>query len=171
MHPALTVTFAVAAGLVALAGVWSKIIHPAWRKLRVAWAALEDFMQDWNGHPGEPARPGRPAVPERLGVLARLDHQRDTLRTHGEEQARQSAALAQIRHEVLPNNGGSLRDRVDMLATHVDDLTDTLATHIRHSDAERAYLLGALQTYHPDVPPLEPPPDPEDDGSGHEPKE
>ena len=55
-------------------------------------AALMQMLEDWRG---TPARPGVDAVP---GVMERLQ-------SH-------TVALDEIRHEVFPNSGGSLRDSV-----------------------------------------------------------
>lgn len=68
-----------------------KLVAPTLRRFR-------DFLDDWGG---EDARPG---VPERLGVMARLDR---------------------IEHELHPNSGKSLRDQTNRLETA---LTDHLAT-------------------------------------------
>lgn len=57
----------------------------------------DTFLEDWHG---TPERPGRPAVP---GVMQRLVELEGTVQ--------------QIRHEVFPNSGGSLRDAVDRLET------------------------------------------------------
>ena len=61
--------------------VWKagKLVGPTVRKVL-------DFLDDWNG---EPARPG---VPQRLGVMARLD---------------------EMHHELHPNSGSSLADAVN----------------------------------------------------------
>ncbi|MFF9403830.1 hypothetical protein [Streptomyces sp. NPDC014744] len=61
---------------------------------------LDEFGDDWNG---VEARPG---VPERPGVMARLDR----IEQKGTER---SARLARIDHELHPNSGQSLRDAVD----------------------------------------------------------
>ena len=140
LHPALVTIFAVAAGLGALATVWHKILGPAWRKTRSVYASVDAFLDDWNGEPAQPARPGRPAVPARPGVLARLDHQRNTLATHSDH-------IEQIRHQVLPNGGSSIRDAVARIernqsaqvAAH-DSLAATLAEHIEISQADREDL-------------------------------
>jgi len=53
-----------------------------------------NFLDDWNG---EPARPG---VPQRLGVMARLD---------------------EMHHELHPNSGSSLADAVNRTEKALND--------------------------------------------------
>ena len=57
-----------------------------WRFVGPTVKKVLNFLDDWNG---EPARPG---VPERLGVMARLD---------------------EMHHELHPNHGSSLADAVN----------------------------------------------------------
>jgi len=66
---------------VAVLAVWAlgKRVGPTVKKVL-------NFLDDWNG---EPARPG---VPQRLGVMARLD---------------------EMHHELHPNSGSSLADAVN----------------------------------------------------------
>lgn len=123
LPPAALWIIAVAGGVSTVIAAWKVAIQPIVRKLRAAWRALERFLDDWNGEPAVPARAGHPGVPARHGVLARLDHQRDT--------------LEQVRHEVLPNNGGSLRDAVD-------ELDRRLTEHVDKSEREHADTRQAI---------------------------
>lgn len=63
------------------------------------WPLLRKLGHFLDDVAGEPARPG---VPARPGLMERL---------------------ARIEHEVFPNSGGSLRDRVDQTADAVAALT------------------------------------------------
>ncbi|MCW5252202.1 hypothetical protein [Streptomyces sp. SHP 1-2] len=77
-----------------------------WRGVRAARrlaSKVEDFVDDWQG---VEARPG---VPERPGVMVRLDQI--------------EAQVSHIQHELTPNSGSSLRDAVD----RVDRRTRTMA--------------------------------------------
>lgn len=64
------------------------------------------FLEDWHG---TPERPGRPAVP---GVMERL--------------VQLEQGLQEVRHEMFPNSGGSLRDVVDRLERQASDLVATI---------------------------------------------
>ncbi|MEU1265561.1 hypothetical protein ABZ473_26515 [Streptomyces cellulosae] len=68
-----------------------------WRAVRAARhlsRRTSQFLDDWYG---EPARPGVPAWP---GVMERM--------------AGMEERLGHVWHEVYPNDGGSLRDAVDL---------------------------------------------------------
>lgn len=80
-------------GVLFVIGVFVKL----WKAVRPVWVGVREFLEDWRG---EPARP-EAGVPERPGVMKRL--------ATNEEQ------LAAIRHELYPNSGSSLRDRVDSI--------------------------------------------------------
>lgn len=62
-------------------------------------AQMRQMVEDWTG---EPARPG---VPERPGVMVRLQ----VIETNQEQQG---AQIREIWHEVHPNSGASMRDEV-----------------------------------------------------------
>jgi hypothetical protein len=86
-----------------------------WRAVRPMWVGVREFLDDWRGEEG------RPGVPERPGVMARLH----TIETDGaaakaklDEQAEKIDA---IDHELHPNSGSSLRDRVDRIGTKLDE--------------------------------------------------
>lgn len=74
-----------------LGAFWKKVVKPILSGVR----RLSHFADDWFG---EAARPG---VPERLGVMSRLEQMQ--------------IDLDKIKHEMWPNSGGSLRDVVDRL--------------------------------------------------------
>lgn len=102
------------AGLVALVTflglVWAKLVRPAMRLTDAA----RDFAEDWRGTPEDPVR----GIPARPGVLARLRSLEDTNEAL-------AGVLEQIRHEVLPNSGGSLRDQVDKVSKTLDAHLET----------------------------------------------
>lgn len=83
--------------LVAAAGVAVvlALFRRLWRAVRPMWVGVREFLEDWRGEPG------RPGVPERPGVMERL--------------ANTEAKLDAIDHELHPNSGESLRDRVDQI--------------------------------------------------------
>lgn len=78
--------------------IWGlgKRIAPTVRK-------VTNFLDDWNG---EPARPG---VPQRLGVMARLD---------------------EMHHELHPNSGSSLADAVNRTEKQGKEMGEKLDAHI-----------------------------------------
>lgn len=96
-----------AAGIVTVGGAAAML----WRMLmagRQATKKWDTFLDDWHG---SPARPGRPAIP---GVMERL--------------VDLELGLREIRHEVFPNSGASLRDAVDRLEKTVNGVGDTLSS-------------------------------------------
>ncbi|MEU0797184.1 hypothetical protein ABZ342_44580 [Amycolatopsis sp. NPDC005961] len=90
----------VLGALAAVGAAW-KVLKPAFLAVR----RISHFFDDWFG---EQARPG---VPERPGVMARLEQMQ--------------VDLDKVKHEMWPNSGGSLRDAVDRLekATNSDGRT------------------------------------------------
>lgn len=81
---------AAAALLTALGVFWKA------GKAVLGWARqVADFFDDWRG---QPARPG---VPARAGVMQRL--------------ADFDSRLANVEHELNPNGGRSLHDKVDRI--------------------------------------------------------
>ncbi|GGR38035.1 hypothetical protein GCM10010497_46190 [Streptomyces cinereoruber] len=100
--PGLDSAAAIAAALVALGGA-AALLYRWTRSLRQFRRRIGQFFDDWFGVEGRPGVPERPGVMQRLGSL--------------EEKA------ADIKHEVRPNSGGSLRDavdRVDARTKHLD---------------------------------------------------
>ncbi|MFC8156304.1 hypothetical protein ACFUO0_20010 [Streptomyces cinereoruber] len=100
--PGLDNAAAVAAAVAALGGALA-LLYRWTRSLRQFRRRMTHFFDDWFGVEG------RPGVPERPGVMQRLSSL--------EEKA------ADIKHEVRPNSGLSLRDavdRVDARTAHLD---------------------------------------------------
>ncbi|WP_329368677.1 hypothetical protein OG896_24415 [Streptomyces sp. NBC_00669] len=99
---ALDLVVVWAAAIAAVAG----LLGLAWRvirQLRRLATLVERFVEDWNGVPTRPGVEGHPGVMERLHAI--------------------EAAMADVVHEVRPNNGSSMRDAVD----RVDRRTANLA--------------------------------------------
>lgn len=141
MHPALVWASGVAAALVTIGTLWRTMLGPAVRKATDGARALGDFLDDWKGTPAAPARPGREEVLERPGVLARLDHHRDHLDSLDDQLAEQGRQLEEIRHQVLPNGGGSLRDAVGRLERGQVEQGETL-TRLEEGQATQAQRLA-----------------------------
>lgn len=115
MDPVLKVG-AIAAALAAILTLAGLL----WRGWRTLWREViepfREFLSDWRG---EPAREG---VPERPGVMRRLErveHRLDTV-------------VAEFR----PNGGATLRDVVDDTRTKVGQLeTAPVQVHVHHAAA------------------------------------
>lgn len=90
----------VAAALGTVLGTWlliGKVIIPAAKRIGFWFNSWEQFMVDWAG---EPARPGRDRVP---GVMERLND---------------------IDGELKNNGGSSVKDAVDRIEIHVNEIYD-----------------------------------------------
>lgn len=74
-----------------------------------------NFLDDWNG---EPARPG---VPQRLGVMARLD---------------------EMHHELHPNSGSSLADAVNRTEKQGKELAEQLSAHLANCPAPQTTTIN-----------------------------
>lgn len=77
------------------------------RPLRRTAKGFEQFLEDWNGVPGRPGFDPIPGVPERLHLLERNAKADREL-------------LERIDHELHPNSGGSLRDKVNKTSEDLD---------------------------------------------------
>lgn len=90
----------VGVGAIALAllGV-ARLIQALWRISR----SVSHFLEDWHGTPERPGRPAASGVPERLEVLEKRMTGLDS-------------KVFVIEHEMHPNTGHSLRDKVDQIA-------------------------------------------------------
>jgi hypothetical protein len=95
----ITVALSAVAGAITAASVlWLKVVKP----MRMFMSRAETFWSDWSGVADRPGVPGRP------GMMVRM--------------ASNEAAVAEIRHEVQTNSGGSLRDAVNATQVAVVDL-------------------------------------------------
>lgn len=90
-----------AAGIVTVGGAFALLWRMVSAGIRTG-KKWDMFLEDWHG---TEARPGRPAVP---GIMQRM--------------VDLEAGLLEIRHEVFPNSGGSLRDVVDRLEKQATEL-------------------------------------------------
>lgn len=91
------------------------------------------MSRDWNG---EPARPG--IADAKPGVMQRLYTQDEQFTAVLSRLGKQDVVLAEIRHEVFPNSGKSIKDITDK--TH-DDLTE----HIKRSEEWRESVEARLE--------------------------
>lgn len=85
------------------------------RKVGPGVRAFRAFMRHAMGVPVN-ASTGQPGIPS---IFERLTKQDEVLSKQNEVLAKQNQILDDIRHEVFPNSGNSLRDRVDKTATEV----------------------------------------------------
>lgn len=74
------------------------------RGLRRVAQRVEDFVDDWQGARGRPGVPARAGVMERLDVIER--------------------GLEEVRREVRPNGGSSMRDAINRVDERTRQLTD-----------------------------------------------
>ena len=112
----------LAALIVLIVLVWL-FVKNVWPILRKMGKQADDFL-------GEEARPG---VPRRPGVMERLESQE---KAQSELSAQQSALVAQqsalaetlevVRHELFPNSGKSLRDKLDQTSDVVEQTVESL---------------------------------------------
>lgn len=92
------------------------------------------MTRDWNG---EPARPGiSDGTP---GVMQQLYTQKQQFTAVLERLGTQDVVLAEIRHEVFPNSGKSIKDITDK--THAE-----LAAHIKRSEEWRVSVEARLES-------------------------
>ena len=96
----------VALGTLSLA-VLTVLLGKGWRVVTRTTHLLDDML-------GEPARPG---VPERPGVMQRLQSLTDD--------------IARVQAQVIPNGGSSLRDAIDHLAADLKLVAEDLTEHRR----------------------------------------
>lgn len=97
----------VGVGAIALAllGI-ARLTRALWRISR----SVAHFLEDWHGTPERPGRPPVPGFPERTEALEK--------HTEGmcDRLTRLDMKVTSIEHEMHPNSGRSLRDKVDKIA-------------------------------------------------------
>ena len=108
------------------------------------------FLRDWAG---EPVRPGVKAKPGVMEMLSELSSSQQAIagnQVELEEQHRQlGRQIAEVRHEVTPNSGGSAHDKLSREVREVRDaLSQVLEAHAKQSAVD-AFLLSALAENHP----------------------
>ena len=104
------------------------------RPFRRAAKGFEQFLEDWHGVPERPGFDAIPGIPERLRQLernAREDREK----------------LKEIVHEIRPNSGGSLKDKVNKTAADMDEVrrsVDSRLTQINRLSADVAAVTRTL---------------------------
>lgn len=88
------VWFAIVGGGLAVLGGLGALLRSAWRLVSM----LRRFLDDWFGHNDQPSMPSRVAATE--------------------------SAVEEIKHELLPNSGRSLRDVADRIEQAVTPPTN-----------------------------------------------
>lgn len=74
------------------------IIFTIVKKIKPWLDALRNFFEDWNGLPARPGVEAKPGVMERLATLEDIH-----------------SGMTEIKEEVKPNHGGSLKDQVSRI--------------------------------------------------------
>lgn len=100
-----------AAGIVTVGGALAML----WRLLTAGIKTgkrWDMFLEDFHGTAARPGRPAVPGIMERLVVMA-------------ERMESMERGLSEVRHELFPNSGASLRDAVDRLERAIP-VADTL---------------------------------------------
>ena len=83
---------------VAVCGCLAVLGRKVWRGFR----RTEDFLDDWGGHPERPGVEARPGVMERLQTVEFM--------------------LTEVRGQIFPNGGTSMRDDLNALRSDVADI-------------------------------------------------
>lgn len=101
----------VVIGVVIVVALFTKL----WRAVRPVWKGIRDFLEDWRGEPERDGVPGREGVMKRLHTI---ETDSAEARAKLDEQAEKIEA---IDHELHPNSGSSLRDRVDQIGVTLEE--------------------------------------------------
>lgn len=92
----------------------------AFKWVRPFLRKLIDFVDDVAGEPARPGVPARPGLMERLASV--------------------EGAVAQVKHEVLPNTGTSLRDSADRTEVVVGELSRSMDDVHSKLDSDNARI-------------------------------
>lgn len=125
----------IAQGLVwlAAAGVLITLIVKIWKPLK----AFADFLDDVKGEPARPGVQARPGLMERVSGIEK--------------------SLSEVRHEVMPNTGTSLRDVGDRTEKKVDALTADMVSVHEKLDTDNRRLNSLTEVVTRNHPEEEPP--------------
>lgn len=104
---------AILEGLAALVTIIGAVLY-IWRQTKDQRQRNERFDRDWYGEPDRPGVPARPGVMEQLLTLS--SNQQVVI-----------ADVGQIKTEVFPNHGGSIKDAV----TRMDLRLETVELDVR----------------------------------------
>ncbi|EYR64279.1 hypothetical protein N866_13605 [Actinotalea ferrariae CF5-4] len=112
----------IAGALLALAGVWQKILRPAVRRLRAALSRANRALDVVLGSPAvpDPDRPGELLRPEQPDIGIRMTRQEALLEDYIRATTTDAAKAAEVALRVAE----AAREDVATLAKKVDDLTD-----------------------------------------------
>lgn len=95
---------------------WTIVAGTVFASVKYVFPAIKGLIDFFDDVKGEPARPGveaRPGLMDRLASVESI-------------QKANSRTLDTVRHEVFPNSGKSLRDRIDQTAKAVDEVNEKL---------------------------------------------
>ena len=117
------------ATLAAIAGTWPwlaallLLIVLSVMFAKYVWPILKKVSRQADDFLGEEARPG---VARRPGVMERMQAQEEGQRALSAQQEELAKTLEIVRHEMFPNSGKSLRDKLDQTSAVLNRVHDKL---------------------------------------------